>query len=580
MAARSKLLPQVLRDPSQPLEMRFTLLKQVCLGGDDADDILLALLQELDKRAGKEEYVAKLKELSEFLKQLEAGPLRSATFDRLVKTPGGGERAQVILRDGEVASCMVRDAELTAKLRRGDTVWLDGQGKALLFHEPDSNGVGEEAKLERELPEEAVEVSLGELGRYVYRTSSRLREQLEAGDAGPGSTVIVCPRRMMAFRAVPEENGFAHLRFLSRKPVPDVVVERDIGAPPRFISSFIRHLERELGQPDIGRRYRVRRSCLQLLAGVPGSGKSHAILGFWNHMYRIMSDVTGVPIGELPQRVMELKSSQVLSKWFGSSDQKIARFFEELEALAAERFVAPDGTEYELPVLLICEEIDGLARERGESDLHDRVMTNLLAGLDPGNPVFRDKLVFVVCTTNAPDLVDPAFVRRAGGRVEHFGRMERRAFRAVLECQLRDRAFRRGDAESETAARHRAVADLAAWLFAPNQSEPGQVELTYVGASSPVVKHRRDFLTAALVDRAVDQASKTAAHAEWLGDAEPGLTSAGLMTAIDEQVRQTVDQLTPQNAGRYLTLPDATRVASVRRIDQRTVLPLELERAS
>ena len=50
--------------------------------------------------------------------------------------------------------------------------------------------------------------------------------------------------------------------------------------------------------------------------------------------------------------------------------------------------------------------------------------------------------------------------------------------------------------------------------------------------------------------------------------------------AIDEQVRNIVDQMTVHNAHSYLALPDGARVASVRRIDQPSVLSLQLERAS
>ena len=50
--------------------------------------------------------------------------------------------------------------------------------------------------------------------------------------------------------------------------------------------------------------------------------------------------------------------------------------------------------------------------------------------------------------------------------------------------------------------------------------------------------------------------------------------------AIDAQVRHGVDQLTPANAEQYLTLPDAVRVGTVRRLARPPVLPIELERAS
>ena len=106
------------------------------------------------------------------------------------------------------------------------------------------------------------------------------------------------------------------------------------------------------------------------------------------------------------------------------------------------------------------------------------------------------------------------------------------------------------------------------------------MELTYAGQTHGTVRHRRDFLTPALVDRAVQQASRTASQVEWASGREAGITSESLMCAVDQQVRNIVDQLTVHNAHSYLALPDGARVASVRRIDQPSVLPLQLERAS
>jgi len=458
----------------------------------------------------------------------------------------------------------------------------------VLFHQPGTTDVGEIGRIERRLDNGDVEVSVGELGRFIYRPSARLVDQIENEEAEPGSSVVVCQRRMMVFSALPPEDGPGHMRFLSNKPVPDIVIERDIGAPPEYLDWFTDHLRRELARPDIGTRYGLRRSLMHLLTGVPGCGKSFSVMGFWNRMYQVMSEHTGVPVEDLPQRVMHLSPSSVLSKWLGSSDRNIARFFEEIQQIASEPFEAPDGTVYELPVLVICEEIDALARERGQDGIHDRILVTLLSGLDPEQSLFRDRLVFVVCTTNVPQLLDAAAVRRMGGTIDHFKHMHRRMFRAVLAKQLRKRPFEsessRDSGEESSrdseAERQRAVADLAAWLYAPNAGDLGQVELTYAGQTQGVMRRRRDFLTPALVDRAVQQASRTACHTEWSRGDESGITSESLMCAIDEQVRNIVDQLTLHNAHSYLALPDGTRVSSVRRIDQPSVLPLQLERAS
>ena len=129
-------------------------------------------------------------------------------------------------------------------------------------------------------------------------------------------------------------------------------------------------------------------------------------------------------------------------------------------------------------------------------------------------------------------------------------------------------------------ARARCTDDVVAWLFAKESADDALVELTYVGQTTTVTKRRRDFLTAALVDRAVQEACAEACDADWLGAEDPGLSTASLARALDAQVRHVVEHLTAPTCGRYLTLSDGARVASVRRLPQPPALAFELERAS
>jgi ATP-dependent 26S proteasome regulatory subunit len=576
---KTKTVAKMLTDPSAPMKTRVEILRQVCSADEEiAELMLIELLEAAGKGSADQQAVAKAEELAQMVQQLQEGPMRSATFDCLIDSELLGRRAQVILQDGTEAFCALPDATLADALRRGDTVWLDGQARALLFHQPEPVTRGEEGRLERCLPGGDVEVSISEMSRLVCRTSARLSEQIERGEACPGSSLVVCPRRMIAFYALPPPDGLSHMRFLSREPVPDVNVERDVGAPPPFIDELASHVERELTKPDVGRRYGLRRARTHLLTGVPGSGKTLSIQALWRRIYEITADFAGVAIEDLPQRVLQLRSSDVLSKWVGESDQNIARFFDEVEQIAGETFETADGRAVELPVLVICEEIDALARQRGSDAIHDRIQATLLTSLDPARGLFRDRLVVVVGTTNAAGLVDPAFWRRIGGTVSHFGGLNRSSFRAVLHKHLNGRPFRGQNGASGDASRRRAVADLTAWLFAPNGNDAGQVEITFMNQPNPVRKHRRDFLTGGLVDRAVQEATRAACDDEWRGVEDPGLSTERLMCALDAQVRNIVDQLTPGNCEQYLTLPDATRVGTVRRIPQAPVLPIELER--
>ncbi len=571
----------MLMDRNAPWEIRKRLFMHLIMDGNpDAD---LALQQLCDAAAaGNAEsmYNTKLKELQELLAEMEKGPLRKGIFLKMLNGNGSVRRAEVALLDGETAYTVVPDTELGNSLRCGDVVHIEGQARALLGRDPAGITIGEEARLERVIDDTRVEVTLRDHESHIFRAAQTLVDKLKTDEVKPGAKLLVCPRRFIAFDAVPAADGLSHYWYLVRDPVPDVKVDRDIGSPPIFIDDVLDHVRTEMNDPQVNRRYRLRRAMTKLLTGVSGSGKSLSIQAIWRRIYEVMSEVTGVPIDKLPPRVVRLRSPRVLSKWLGESDQRLDRFFDEVEQLAADKFVAPDGTEWELPVLGIGEEIDALARSRGEGDpVYDRIQTTALERLDVNCQKFKDYLVIFLFTTNVPHLVDPAFLRRAGGTIERFDRLERRAFPAVLLKHLHDLPFHEDCGRGEQAER-RVTRDVTDWLYSLNGHDSGQVALTFVGSATPVLKYRRDFLTGALVDRAVQQAAAEACRAERLGCDQPGINSELVIAAFNTQIRSIVDQLTRENAGNYLTLPDAVRVNEVHRIEQPSVMPFELERAT
>jgi hypothetical protein len=334
-------------------------------------------------------------------------------------------------------------------------------------------------------------------------------------------------------------------------------------------------------KPEVRRSYRLPRSLMLLFEGVAGSGKTMSISAIWRVMYEEMSKVTGVPIEDLPPRVFTLRLSRILNSLLGQSDKNIERFFSEVEQLASEPYVTPDGRVVQLPVFVVLEEIDGLATQRGRdfSGIHDRILTTVLQLLDPSRAALRDKLILFVGTTNEAQQVDAAFLRRIGGTVVRFGRLKRRAFSAVLRKRLGGLRIVHGGENLTNAERELMLeADLSSWLYSPNGSDPGVVELSFVGSSSPQIRYRRDFLNGALVDRAVTQACTEAAESEERGgDGHPGLSLALLSKAFDYQIRSVADQLSEHNVQRFLDLPDAVRVASVRRLPQSEQTPFQLQ---
>ena len=566
-------------DPKVPFEHRLAMLGQLCMDGSDkAKAVVDSILKSAAASTGKEIYAKKIQELDKRIAELKEGPLRLAS---VIEKEPCASRIEVVLEDGTPVFPVLADPSLLPKLRNGEGVLVDASGKAILHLGPGLARRGDEAQFLRRIGDVHVEVLINDHDKKIYRGSDDLIEKLQNGGIEPESPLLVCQRRQMAFSVVPRQDGLSYFRYLDRSPIPDVVVDRDIGNPPPYIDELTHHIRIEMTDPGIRRRYGLRKTVMKMLTGTSGSGKTLSIEAFIRCMAEIVSDVTRTPIDDLPPRVLRLNMDQVLSMWLGESDKHLARFFDEALQLYDKPFVAADGEEYHLPVLAICEEVEALSRMRGADHeaVFDRIQTVALRRLDTTRPDYRDRVIIFLFTSNVPHLIDPAFVRRAGGTVERFGRLDRaRAFRAVLDKHVRALPFYSSNGDDPRHLAREASAQITAWLYSPNGHDEGQVELTFAGSTQPLRKYRRSFMTGALVDRAVPQAATDACRAEEMGFGLPGVTVAGLARAFDEQITSIVDQLTLHNVAQYVDLPDGDRVTRIRRIEQPSALPFELMR--
>jgi hypothetical protein len=576
-SALAKLL-----DASIPIDHRMHMfLHGYMAGGEEGKKVAEALMEAAARGNGESLYNEKLAQLNSMIEEMQAGPLRSAMFFRMFKgNNGAAPRAEVRFQDGEAAYVVVPNAALAATLRCGDAVLIEPHGKAVLGRDPEAIVIGEEVRFERRIDGKRIEVTLHDHETHYYEVSAALGQQLDAGAMPAGARMLADARRRVALELLAGCDALANLRFLSREPVPDVVAARDIGCPPQYIEEFAEHVRMWMTRPELGHRYRLRRALSKLLTGVSGSGKTLSIYALWRRLYEVMSEVTGLPIEQLPPRVFWLRIPEIFTKWFGDSEKHLARFFDEVELVADQKIVGVDGREYAVPTLGICEEVDGLARARGTGEaIGERIQTTALERLDVNSPRMRDRLILLLSTTNVPGMVDQAFLRRAGGTMTHFGRLSRAGFSAVLAKHLRGRRFR-DDYGPQAEAERRALQEVAGWLYSPNGYDHGQFEITFVGAATPEVKYRRDLLTGALVDRAVDEASGEACRADFHGAEQPGLSGPMLIAAFERQIGSIVEQLTPHNLSNYVTIPEGARAGAVRRLQQPSLTPFQLMRAS
>ena len=133
---------------------------------------------------------------------------------------------------------------------------------------------------------------------------------------------------------------------------------------------------------DITLRYRLEPPKGLLLFGPPGCGKTM--------LMKALATELGV-------EMISIKASDVMSKWYGESENKIA----DLLRPARER----------APCILFMDEIDAVAKRRDmytADDVTPRLLSILLSEMDG---IDKSKGVIIVGSTNKPDLIDPALMR-------------------------------------------------------------------------------------------------------------------------------------------------------------------------
>jgi len=157
----------------------------------------------------------------------------------------------------------------------------------------------------------------------------------------------------------------------------------DIGGVGDAIEKLKEGIELPLKNPDAFHRLGIRPAKGFLLYGPPGTGKT------------LLAKAVAK---EAEANFISMKSSDLLSKWYGESEQQIARMFKRARAVA--------------PCVVFIDEIDSLVPARGsgqsEPQVTGRVVNTILAEMDGLEEL---QSVVVIGATNRPTLVDPALLR-------------------------------------------------------------------------------------------------------------------------------------------------------------------------
>lgn len=241
-------------------------------------------------------------------------------------------------------------------------------------------------------------VELNELARMTYGFVGADIAAL-AREAAIDAVRRIMPRLDLDERTVPpevledlcvtREDFLSALKRIQPSAMREVMVQvpqvgwDDIGGVDDSIEKLKEGIELPIKNQEAFRRLGIRPAKGFLLYGPPGTGKT------------LLAKAVAK---EAEANFISMKSSDLLSKWYGESEQQIAKMFQRARAVA--------------PCVIFIDEIDSLVPARGSSGMEPqvtgRVVNTVLAEMDGLEEL---QSVVVIGATNRPTLVDPALLR-------------------------------------------------------------------------------------------------------------------------------------------------------------------------
>ncbi|MBB4857588.1 transitional endoplasmic reticulum ATPase [Novosphingobium chloroacetimidivorans] len=197
------------------------------------------------------------------------------------------------------------------------------------------------------------------------------------------------PAEVLESLSVGRDDFLAALKRVQPSAMREVMVQvpnigwADIGGLDQAQLKLREGVELPLKNPESFHRLGIRPAKGFLLYGPPGTGKT------------LLAKAVAK---EAEANFISIKSSDLLSKWYGESEQQIAKLFSRARQVA--------------PCVIFIDEIDSLVPARGNSmgepQVTSRVVNTMLAEMDGMEDM---QSIVVIGATNRPALVDPALLR-------------------------------------------------------------------------------------------------------------------------------------------------------------------------
>jgi transitional endoplasmic reticulum ATPase len=207
---------------------------------------------------------------------------------------------------------------------------------------------------------------------------------MRIADTTPSGTVVVTENTEIRVSERPAEDVTTD-GASGGQDTPDVTYE-DIGGLERELEQVREMIELPMRHPELFGRLGIDPPKGVLLHGPPGTGKTLIAKAVANEIDASFHTISG---------------PEIMSKYYGESEEKLREVFEEAEESA--------------PAIVFVDELDSIApkREDAGGDVERRVVAQLLSLMDGLEE--RGEVV-VIAATNRVDAIDPAL--RRGGRFD------------------------------------------------------------------------------------------------------------------------------------------------------------------
>jgi transitional endoplasmic reticulum ATPase len=186
--------------------------------------------------------------------------------------------------------------------------------------------------------------------------------------------------------------------------VPSHLTWKNLGGLSSVKTIITEEVIESIRNPEIFRSIGIRPVKGILLYGPPGTGKTL--------LAKIIANEAGT-------NFIPIKGPEILSKWFGESEQRIRQIFSKAREVS--------------PCVIFFDEIDAIFSSRGNyaTEASDRVVNQLLTEMDGFE---SSEGVYVIAATNRFELLDPAFLRP--------GRFDYQIFLPLPDVEMRKEIFR------------------------------------------------------------------------------------------------------------------------------------------